>query len=193
MKKYIIALSVMFLALTVNAQEVIWKLTYDVGIPFSETKEFTDNASWRGLTLDFDRFLSQNMAVGMGFSWNTFVEKEPNSYYESDNALIHGTQVRYINTIPILVRFSYYHHMDANNSLYGTLGVGTAWQETRRQIGTFSIVGNYWQFALSPEIGYVFPVGFQNYLTAKVRYMHAFETSDAPTLSYVGIGIGFAW
>ena len=55
MKKYIIALSVLFLALTVNAQEVIWKLTYDVGIPFADTKEFTDQASWRGLTFDFDR------------------------------------------------------------------------------------------------------------------------------------------
>jgi len=193
MKKNIIILVIFCSAIAVSAQNTIWSFTYDIGIPVSETKEFTDQVSWRGLALDFDRFLNENMAVGMGFSWNTFVEKEPNSYYESDNALVHGTQVRYINTIPILVRFSYYKHMNVDHSLYGTMGVGTAWQETRRQIGTFSFVGNYWQFALSPEIGYVFPVGFHNYLTAKVRYMHAFQTSDAPTLSYVGIGVGFAW
>ena len=106
MKKIIIVLSVLFMALSVNAQEVIWKLTYDVGIPFSATKEFTSPVSWRGLSLDFDRFVGDNLAVGLGFSWSTFVEKEPDSDYQRDNILLHGTQVRYINDIPLTARFS---------------------------------------------------------------------------------------
>jgi len=85
MKKYIIALSVLCLAFTVNAQEVIWKLTYDVGMPFSSTKEFTDQVSWRGATVDFDRFVGDNFAVGIGVSWSTFVEKIPDSDYQQEN------------------------------------------------------------------------------------------------------------
>lgn len=193
MKKYIIILTILTSAFTLNAQDVIWSFTYDVGIPLSETKEFADQVSWRGLALDVDRFVNDNMAVGLGFSWNTFLEKEPNSYYETDLLLMHGTQVRYINTVPILARFSWYQDMNHSQSFYGTLGIGTVWQETRREIGTFAFVGDYWQFAMSPEVGYIFPVGM-SYLIAKLRYVHGFSTSGgAPTLSYLGIGLGFAW
>ena len=191
MKKYIIALSVFFLAMTVNAQEVIWKLTYDVGIPFSSTKEFTDQVSWRGLTLDFDRFVGDNLALGMAFSWSTFVEKESDSYYELDNILLHGTQVRYINNIPLTARLAYYKPVNEMD-IFGSLGVGTAWQETRREIGTIAVTGSYWHFALVPELGVIIPVGPSS-VTAKVRYVQAFKTQDAPDLSYLSIGLGLAW
>jgi hypothetical protein len=191
MKKYIIALSVFFLALNIQAQEVIWKLTYDVGIPFSATKEFTDQVSWRGLTLDFDRFVGDKLALGVAFSWSTFVEKEPDSYYELDNILFHGTQVRYINNIPLTARLSYYQPVNTLD-VFGSLGLGTAWQETRREIGTLAFTGDYWQFALIPELGVVIPAGPSS-VTAKVRYVQAFETQDAPALSYLSFGLGLAW
>jgi len=191
MKKNIITIMVLFFALSISAQDFIWKMTYDIAFPLSSTKEFADQVSWRGLAIDVDRFVNDNMAVGLGFSWSTFVEKEPNSYYETDLLLLHGTQVRYINNIPLLARFSYYTPLETMD-VYGTLGIGTVWQETRREIGTLAFVGNYWQFALSPELGVLFPVG-NTYMTAKVRYVHGFKTSEAPDLSYLGIGLGFAW
>ncbi len=191
MKKYIVTLTLLVAALTMSAQEVIWKMTYDVGVPFSSTKEFTDQVSWRGLSLDFDRFVGENLAVGMGFSWSTFVEKESDSDYQMENILLHGTQVRYINNIPLTVRLSWYQPLDMME-LFGTLGVGTVWQEARREIGTFAFSGSYWQFALTPEVGMIFPVG-QSYLSAKVRYVMAFETDEAPDLSYLSVGVGIAW
>ena len=191
MKKYIIALSVLFLALTVNAQEVIWRLTYDVGIPFSDTKEFTDQVSWRGLTLDFDRFVGDNLAVGMGFSWSTFVEKEPDSYYQRDKILLHGTQVRYNNNIPLTVKIAWYQPVNTID-IFASLGLGTSWQETRREIGTFAFVGSYWQFAMIPEVGVLIPTGRSN-VTARVRYVSAFKTEEAPTLSYLSFGLGLGW
>ena len=196
MKKNIVILTILFSALTMSAQDVIWKFTYDIGIPLSQTKEFTDQVSWRGLALDFDRLVGDHFAVGMGFSWSTFLEKEPDSYYETDNVLMHGTQVRYINTIPLLARFSWIQHfISTDMTVFGTMGVGTLWQETRREVGSIAFVGDYWQFALAPEVGMIFPVGFSSYLTAKVRYMHGFENSSngAPPLQYLGIGLGFAW
>ena len=191
MKKYIISLAILISALAVNGQEVIWKATYDIGIPFSSTKEFANQVSWRGVALDMDRFVNDNLAFGTGFSWSVFLEKEPDSYYERDKFLIHGTQVRYINNIPMLARISWYQPTEIMET-YFTLGIGTNWQETRREIGTWAFTGNYWQFALSPEAGVIYPVG-NSFITAKVRYMHGFKTSNAPTLSYLGIGIGFAW
>lgn len=191
MKKYIIIFSILLSALALSAQDVIWKMTYDAGIPFSSTKEFANQVSWRGVALDFDRFINDNLAVGIGMSWNLFLEKESDSYYELEDALIHGTQVRYINNIPLLARVSWYQPLDLFD-VYFSAGMGTAWQEVRREIGTWAFSGNYWQFAFSPEAGLVFPVG-QSYFTAKVRYVHGLKTGDAPTLSYLGFGVGVAW
>lgn len=191
MKKYIIALAVLFLAVSSNAQEVIWKMNYDVGIPFSSTKEFTNQVSWRGLSLDFDRFIGDNLAVGIGFSWSTFVEKESDSDYQTELILLHGTQVRYINNIPLTARISWYQPLEMME-FFGTIGVGTVWQEARREIGTWSFAGDYWQFLMAPEVGAIFPVG-SSYLSAKVKYVQGFKTSETPDLSYVSLGVGIAW
>jgi opacity protein-like surface antigen len=191
MKKYIISLTILLSALAMNGQEVIWKLTYDVGFPFSSTKEFADQVSWRGLSFDVERFVNDNLAVGTSISWSLFLEKESDSYYEREKILLHGTQVRYINNIPLMARISWYQPLDAME-VYVTAGIGTAWQETRREIGTWAFTGTYWHFAIAPEAGVIFPTG-STYLTAKVKYVNAFKTENGPALSYLGIGLGFAW
>ncbi len=192
MKKLAIIATICISALGLSGQDVKWKLTYDVSFPLSGTKEFTNNVSWRGIAMDFDRLINDNVAVGLGVSWNVFLEKEPDSYYERDDALIHGTQVRYINSIPMLARFSWYQPVSSFEA-YFTAGVGTVWHQRRRHIGMWAFEGNYWQFALSPEAGVIFPVGRWSYLTAKLKYMQGFKTSEGPALSYLGIGVGFAW
>ena len=191
MKKYIITLAMLVSGLAMNGQNVIWKMTYDVGFPFSSTKEYADQVSWRGVSFDVDRFVNDNLAVGLGFAWSVFLEKEADSYYERDLILLHGTQVRYINNIPMMARISWYQPMDMFEP-YFSLGIGTAWQETRREMGLFSSTGNYWHFALAPELGLVMPVG-NSYINAKVKYTHGFETSNGPALSYLSVGLGFAW
>ena len=191
MKKITIITAIFISALAASGQDVIWKMAYEVAFPFSDTKEFAGQVSWRGVSLDFDRFLNDNMAVGLGISWGVFLEKEADSDYEYQDMLIHGTQVRYINNIPMLARFSWYQPAGEFDT-YFTAGVGTVWQENRREIGLWAFQDSYWQFALSPEAGIIFPLG-RSYLTAKVKYMQGFKTSSAPPLSYLGIGVGFAW
>ena len=128
MRRIIFTISICIAALTMSAQEVIWKMTYDVGIPFSSTKEFANQVSWRGVSMDIDRFINDNLALGIGVSWSVFLEKESDSYYEHDDLLIHGTQVRYINNIPLLARISWYQQASQFEA-YFTAGVGTVWQE----------------------------------------------------------------
>ncbi|MCW8801726.1 MAG: hypothetical protein OQK81_00045, partial [Candidatus Bathyarchaeota archaeon] len=96
-----------------------------------------------------------------------------------------------INNIPLLAKVDWYQPMDMFEP-YFSLGVGTVWQETRREIGTYAFKGNYWLFALKPEIGTIIPVG-ESYLVLKVSYLQGFKTADAPALSYMNVGLGFAW
>jgi len=193
MKKLILSFVIAFTALTLQAQDVIWKFTYDVSFPMSQTKEFTDQVSWRGLGLDMDRLLNDNLAVGVGVGWHTFVQKYPDSYFENDNMLLHGTQVRYVNDIPITARLTWFQPMEMVEP-YFTLGVGTVWQEMRREIGLLAFTGSYWQFVLAPEVGMIVPLGLQSYGTLKVKYTHGFPTgNNENTLSYLSIGVGVAW
>jgi hypothetical protein len=192
MKKYIITFAILVSALAAGAQDVIWKMTYDVGFPFSATKEFADQVSWRGLSLDVDRFVTENVAVGTGVSWSVFLEKDPDSYWQKDQLLLHGTQVRYINNIPLMARISWFQPMDELEP-YFTLGIGTVWQENRRDMGLWEWTDNYWQFALAPEVGVIVPMG-TSVTTLKLKYTHGFSTdSGAPTLSYLSVGVGIGW
>jgi len=191
MKKVIIFTGILLMAATASFSQSIWKMTYDVAIPFAATKDFTDHFSWRGFTLDGDRLLDDNLAVGFGFSWQVFVEKETDAQIIRDQALITGTQVRYINTMPLLARVSYYKELDMVEP-YFTAGIGTAWQEERTDIGTWAITSTAWQFALAPEIGVIIPAG-PTYVTLKVKYMQSFKTQSQEGLSYLNFGLGLAW
>ena len=44
-----------------------WAAEYTVSLPLGATKEFTDNTSWRGVTLEARKTLSQNVTVGLLF------------------------------------------------------------------------------------------------------------------------------
>jgi hypothetical protein len=193
MKKLILTIVFAGSLIPLGAQDVIWKLSYDLSFPFGNTKTFTDQVSWRGLSLDMDRLINDNLALGLGVGWNTFVQKYPDSYYQNDEMLLHGTQVRYINDIPITARFSWYQPMEKLEP-YVTLGVGTVWQEMRREIGLFSFEGNYWQFVLAPELGAVIPVGSHSYGIVKIKYTQGFKTGDNENaLSFLSLGLGVAW
>lgn len=191
MKKIYISLTIVFLALSMQAQDVIWKMTYDVAVPFAASRDYADQFSWRGLSLDFDRFVGDNLAVGFGFSWNLFLEKEPDSDYFYEELQFHGTQVNYLNNIPLVARISWYQPLDFLE-LFASLGIGTVWQENRTEIGTFAFTGSGWQFALTPEVGTIFPIG-NTYIAANLKYVMGFETEQIQDLSYLSFGLGFAW
>lgn len=198
MKKYIAAIVLSISALSLSGQDVIWKMSYDVGFPFAKTREYAGQVSWRGFSLDMDRFINDNLAVGAAFSWSVFLEKEEDAYWESGNMLVNGTQVRYINNIPMLGRVSYYLPMDAMETFF-SLGIGTVWQERVRYVGSWNIgadrepaLGSHWHFALAPEIGILIPTP-GSYMTARVKYVQGFKTADSPALSYLSLGLGFAW
>lgn len=191
MKRAIFVLGILILTASAVFSQTIWKMTYDVAIPSSYTKEFTDHFSWRGVSLDGDRMLDENLGIGFGFSWQVFVEKEIDAQLIRDQALITGTQVRYINSIPMMARFSYYQEMDMIIP-YFTAGVGTVWQEQKTHIGTWAVTSTGWQFAIAPEVGVMIPAGPTN-LIVKVKYNHGFETKSIESLSYLNFGLGIAW
>ena len=57
------------------AQKWFGAATYQISFPTGDTKNFTDNTSFRGFGLDFRYTLNKSTTVGMTFGWNVFYER----------------------------------------------------------------------------------------------------------------------
>jgi hypothetical protein len=88
----------------VSAQQWFGSMTYQASVPMGDTKDFTDNTSWRGIGLDFRYRVEKSTTVGMAFGWNVFHERTyGTTEIQTDNpGAITGTQNNYLNAFPIL-------------------------------------------------------------------------------------------
>lgn len=193
MKKIIILMFGLFLGTFAIAQNSIWSLNYDMAMPFGDAKDYTDQVSFRGLSIDGRYFINDNILIGGTIGWNLFYEKEKDVTQTWGNTTIHGTQWRYINNTPIYVTGAYcFGDPGEIRTLIG-LGVGTIWSERRLDIGVYEYSSNDWLFALAPEVGVIIPMSGNVNATIKMKYNNGFKTSDMESLQYFGFSVGLSW
>jgi len=133
-----------------------------------------------------------NISTGFFVGWNVFHEKVSGDFFNETQAFS-GTQLRTINTIPILVTSHFYLKEENEVRPYMGMGIGTYNTLQRTQMGIYSIDNNNWQFGLAPSAGLLIPAGDYILLNLEVKYNLAFKTSDAVNHSYLGINLGLLW
>ena len=84
-----------------------WGLTYAPSIPLSNTKDFADNASWRGINLEYKKAVKENVTAGLSFGWHVF-DEQTDEVLSGFGVDISGDQFRYINSFPLLANVSYF-------------------------------------------------------------------------------------
>jgi len=176
-----------------QAQSFFWGVSYGMSTPFSDTKEFTEGTSWRNMGIDLLAVVNPNTTVGVSFGWNVFNDTT-SAVSSVDGVDIHGTQFRYINSLPILLNFRRYMGTRGGTRPYIGLGVGPHLMKERVDIGLWTISDNIWHFGVAPEVGVVVPMGpvVKGFINAKYHYAAA--AGDAGrSHSYLGFNIGFAW
>lgn len=190
MKKYVILIILSFVAIIVAAQvETVVKINYMPAIPLSETADFTNNLSARGGDLEVNRFLSEDLSVGLSAGWNVFREKVMGESFESGEFLVTGTQFRYTNIVPLNVNVKKYF-VSPDLSPFLGIGLGTSYAKQTNNAGIFSFVDDRWQFNLSPEAGIQTLASPGLLLSLKIKYSYSFEANNFPAMSYLGLGIG---
>lgn len=201
--KYIIAV-IAIVSCTNFAQELLTNATWSIGIPVSKTNQFTTDVTYQGFTISGRRFLDKENSVGFMTGWNLFNEK---SYAPIDLAgggngsgTISGTQVRSINTFPILVGI--HHHFGNKKDMRAFVGLNTGvyYILQRLDIGVYRLDNDNWHFGLAPEAGLIIPVGEENTgLYVGARYNYAFDSGTAfggsanNFYSYYEINIGLSF
>lgn len=203
MKKILgILIITVFISNASIAQRAFWSFNYHMSFGLGEQEDFIANSSFRGWGVDGRGFINQNISIGGSFSWEVFdqiyrnLPPTPVSVgLENIEAHVTGVQYRFINTLPIMVNSHYYLGRDGEVRPYFGISVGTAYTETKTEIGLTSIEANGWGFAVQPEIGAMIPFGLTGVganVAGKFRYTsQAGDTTFPISFFTIAIGIGF--
>jgi len=176
-----------------QAQQWYWGMSYGVSFTISDTKDFTDDTSWRNWGVDLLAIVNPNTTVGVSFNWNVFNEITP-TVSSISGIEIAGTQFRFINSLPFLVTFREYLGTPGGARPFIGVGVGPHLVKQRVDVGLFTISENTWHFGVAPEVGLLMPLGPTVSWFADVKYNYAASAGDPGRKhSYFAFNLGFAW
>jgi hypothetical protein len=199
--KYVIAI-IALVSCTSFAQELLTSLTWNIGIPVSKMNQYTTDVSYRGFTIAGRRFIDKENSVGLMLGWNIFDEKnyDPiNVQQENGSGTISGTQVRSINSFPLLVGIQHFFGNKKDMRTFVGINTGVYYILQRLDMGVYRIDNDNWHFGLAPEAGLIIPLDGDASLDLGARYNYAFDSGTAlggaenNFYSFWEINIGFAF
>jgi outer membrane protein len=145
--KYILTmLIVTMLATAAHAQYGLGVVTYDITFPSGDLKEFTDNESWRGISIEGRKFFGPQFSAGLSWAWRTFHENT-DELITFEGGAASGNQFRRFYVSPILATFQLYMYDPWSNATilpYAGLGVGPYWIEKKLDMGVYTITDSNW-------------------------------------------------
>ena len=195
MKKIVMAAVVLYLctAGVLKAQSTT-TLTYNVGFPTGDLKDFIGKTSFRGVSIDFQKMVQDNIGVGVLVGWNVFYEELAYDTYTIDNVSLSGKQWRYSNHIPVLLSSSYQLKPGDSMNPYVGLGVGVTYTMRNTDMNLYTIELDAWNFTLQPAVGVIIEASDVTKVNISGRYNQGFKAGDFKSAqSYFSLNVGFTF
>ena len=191
--KLLIAISALLVSLNSFGQEFYTNITYDMSLPVGSTADFISKTSFRGVSFNLGRFITNEIAIDLRYSWNTFYEDKDFETYTNDDGSgsITGKQYRYINAFPLTAGARYVMSPSSIFSPYFAAGLGAYKIRERVDMGIYTSEDRYWHFGFFPEIGLYYDFAYSVGLNVYARYDYAVKTKDSGSYSYIAFGVGF--
>jgi hypothetical protein len=178
-----------------RSRENWFGLTWDIAVPTAETKDFISEVGLIGFGAEGWSLRNPNISVGFVTGWQNLYE-QTDEIIQIDNVTISGTQVRYIDFIPILIGTRYIFG-NRYNRIRPFVGIkaGTYRITQRMDIGTVEIfISKAWHLGVAPEAGTTFLTPWMDIFGfVGADYNYAFSRKDSIDFSYLGISIGFMY
>jgi len=167
-----------------------WTTTwwYSTVLGVRDTKDFVGGFSWRGVSLDVDKALSNNFTLGGSVGWHVLSERNSGTG-EFDAGAITGTAFRYMNSMPLLLDANYYFGQPRGSRPFLGVGAGTYWIENRTEAGVFVVEDRIWHFGLMGEVGIVIRRPSRT-VTLSARYNWGLKKNDVEQ-TYLTFSVGF--
>ena len=195
MKKIVIvAAAALLLGATgeARAQDWFWGGTYSMSLPTGKTKEFNGGYSFRGITVEGRKIMSDNASFGVSVGWHVMTDRKVDDTVELENGALTGTFYTYTNSFPIFVNAHYYAGQRRSIRPFVGVNLGGMIVERRAEVGLVAFTETKWHFAAAPEVGLVIPLGWQVRGLVSARYHYGLKSGDAPAQQYVTFNIGVA-
>lgn len=198
----IFILAALFIGLTGTAMaqgHTLSGITWNIAMPAGNLSNFLDKTSFGGFGFETHYFMSDEFALGGSISWNYWSEMTGETIPLKQGALS-GTQIRYVNSIPLLLSATYYlgGRRDEIRPFLG-LNAGAYYILQRLDMGVYSLDNDHWHFGLAPEAGILFKVSDDTWISAAGRYNYAFKSGETysqtgdNTVAYWGINLGLIY
>jgi hypothetical protein len=176
------------------AQDGYGGISWNIAVPTEDLKDFIDETSFRGFGIEFRSFVTKHISIGGVTGWN-IMDQRLDGTFEIQNGAISGTQIRYLNSFPIMLT-SHLHLGSPRSAIrpFVGIGVGTYYIVQRLEIGINMLEENNWHFGIAPEVGFLFPTDYVSIMTS-LKYNAAFTSGESISKesvahSYWGINIG---
>jgi hypothetical protein len=196
--------SILILLITANVSaQSLGSITYDMSFPSDNLSDFIDETSFKGFGIEGRWFQSKNLSFGISFAWTVFDQRVDDPIQitqDGVNGTVSGTQIRVVNSLPILATAHYYtgKRRDKFRFYFGT-GAGMYYIGQRLEIGLVAFESNNWHFGLAPEVGVLLNFSRELTMILNTKYNYAFSAGetlgggDDNTYAYWGINVGFVW
>ncbi len=169
-----------------------WALSYQPAAPLSNTQDFTDNFTWRGVGVDYKRMVKPNLTVGLSFGWHVF-DEQTDDVVSAFGVDLSGDQFRYVNSFPLLANVSYFLGKQGGARPYLGANVGAYIMEHRLDVGLYSLQETNWHFGFAPEAGIAFPARENVSVLVNARYNYALSAGSVDDQTYLNFSVGLAW
>jgi len=178
-------------AVPVQAQSR-WAVTYAPSVPLSNTKTFADNASGRGINVEYKKAIKENVTAGLSFGWHVF-DEQTDEVVSAFGVDISGDQFRYVNSFPMLLNVSYFLGKTGGIRPFIGADAGVYIMEHRLDVGLYTIHETNAHIGFAPEAGVAIPVRPNMSLLVTGRYNYALSAGNVDDQQYLNFGVGFAW
>ena len=197
MKNIIVILLVTAFSSLYAQQGGLAGISYCTSQTMGETKDWIQEYSWRGTSIQYNYFYSYNTSLGFETGWNVFGQRV-DEVATLANGAISGTQIREFSAIPILVTGNYhFKSLWEEVSPYISIGVGAFYIMDKLSAGVFALQKDNLHFGVAPEFGCYIPVG-DGFLKLALKYNRAAPAGESTLgdkrgYSFLGLTVGLAF
>ncbi len=202
MKIKFLIIALLFTSISLSAQQFMGVLSYSTAIGNGNTGDFISDFSYKGFQFEGRTFTNRNWTFGGTFGWNIFDTKSSKLIHLEDGnnvSDIQGTQVRYINSFPMMLNGHYYFFKRKSPVRpFMGMNIGLYYITQRFQLGVYEKESSNWHFGFAPEVGLLIPVG-DVAIMANAKYNYALTTGKPlgsgtdNSQSYISFNIGLVF
>ncbi|MCF6270249.1 MAG: hypothetical protein L3J41_11095 [Melioribacteraceae bacterium] len=176
MKFKFLTIALLLISVSLSAQQFLGVVSYSTALGTGNTGDFISDFSYKGFQFEGRTFTNRNWTFGGTFGWNIFdTQVSKLIHLERDDKIsdIQGTQVRYINSFPIMAN-GHYYFMKRKDPIRPFVGmnVGLYYITQRFQLGVYEANESNWHFGFAPEAGLLIRVGDMA-IMANAKYNYA--------------------